>query len=89
MALGATASSVMRLIVSQGMRPVLVGLVVGLVAAFALSRLMTSLLVDVTPTDLVTYVGVAAIILVAGVLACLVPARRALRVDVMSSLRTE
>ena len=89
MALGATTSSVFRLIVGQGMRPVIAGLLAGLSAALALSRLMTSLLVDVAPTDAVTYAGVAGLILVAGAVACIVPARKALRVDVVSSLRTE
>ena len=88
-ALGATAGHVQRLIVRQGMQPVAIGLVVGLLAALALSRLMTSLLVGVAPTDAVTYAAVAGMILVAGMLACVVPARRALRVDVMSSLRRE
>lgn len=78
-----------RPIVGQGMRPVMAGLLVGLSAALALSRLMTSLLVDVAPTDVVTYAGMAVLILVAGAVACLVPARKALRVDVVSSLRTE
>ncbi len=89
MALGATASSVLRLIVAQGMRPVIVGLAAGLAAALVLSRVMTTLLVDVTPTDVVTYVSVAGVILAAAALACLVPAHKALRVDVMSSLRSE
>ena len=89
MALGATASSVFRLILVQGMRPVMAGLLVGLSAALALSRLMTSLLVGVAPTDAVTYAGVAGLILVAGAAACSVPARKALRVDVVSSLRAE
>jgi putative ABC transport system permease protein len=89
MALGASAANVLRLIVIQGMRPVIVGLVVGLAAAAALSRLMTALLFDVTPTDPVTYAAVAAVIALAGVLACLVPATRALRVDVINALRAE
>ncbi len=82
MALGATAEGVLRLIVSQGMRPVIAGLVVGLVAAAILSRLMTTLLFDVTPTDPLTYAAVAGVIVAAGIVACLVPATRALRVDV-------
>jgi putative ABC transport system permease protein len=88
-ALGATAAGVLRLIVSQGMRPVIAGLVVGLVAAAMLSRLMTTLLFDVTPTDPLTYAAVAGVIVAAGVVACLVPATRALRVDVINALRAE
>jgi putative ABC transport system permease protein len=89
MALGAGAGSVLRLIVGQGLRPVLAGVCVGLLAAGALSQLMTRLLFEVTPTDFVTYALVATSILVASVAACLVPARKAVRVDVMSALRTE
>ena len=89
MALGAGAGSVLRLIVGQGLRPVLAGVGVGLLAAGALSQLMTRLLFEVTPTDFATYALVATSILVAGVAACLVPARKAVRVDVMSALRTE
>jgi len=59
------------------------------VAAAALSRLMTALLFDVTPTDPLTYAAVAAVIVLAGVVACLVPATRALRVDVINALRSE
>jgi ABC-type lipoprotein release transport system permease subunit len=89
MALGASAASVLRLIVIQGMRPVIVGLVLGLAAAAALSRLMTALLFGVTPTDPVTYAAVAGVIALASALACLAPATRALRVDVINALRSE
>jgi ABC-type antimicrobial peptide transport system permease subunit len=89
MALGAGAGNVLRLIVGQGLRPVLAGIGVGLLAAGALSQLMTGLLFGVTPIDFVTYALVATSILVAGVAACLVPARKAVRVDVMSALRSE
>jgi putative ABC transport system permease protein len=89
MALGASAASVLRLIVTQGMRPVIIGLAVGLLGAAALSRLMTALLFGVTPTDPLTYAAVAVVIVVAGIAACLVPATRAMRVDVINALRTE
>jgi putative ABC transport system permease protein len=89
MALGASEASVLRLIVTQGMRPVIIGLAVGLAAAAGLSRLMTALLFGVTPTDPLTYAAVAAVIVVAGVIACLVPATRAMRVDVTNALRAE
>jgi putative ABC transport system permease protein len=89
MALGASTASVLRLIVAQGMRPVIVGLATGLVAAALLSRLMTALLFGVTATDPVTYAAVAGVIAVAGIAACVVPATRALRVDLISALRSE
>ena len=89
MALGARAGTVLGLIVGQGLRPVLVGVAVGLVVSGAASQLMTRLLFDVTPVDPITYVLVALAIIVAAVVACLVPARKAIRVDVMSALRSE
>ncbi len=89
MALGANASSVLRLIVGQGMRPVFAGLAVGAAAAMLLSRLMAALLFGVTPTDPLTYAAVAAVIVAAGIVACLVPASRALRIDVINALRAE
>lgn len=89
MALGASARSVLWLIVAQGMRPVFAGLVAGGIAAVALSGLVASLLFGVTRADPVTYGAVALVILVAGAIACIVPARRAMRVDVISALRTE
>ncbi len=89
LALGANGRTVLALIVGQGLRPVIAGVGVGLVAAGLLSQLMTRLLFDITPTDPWTYVSVAAAILVAAVIACLVPARKAIRVDVISALRSE
>jgi putative ABC transport system permease protein len=88
-ALGATERSVLGLVVRQGMRPVVAGLAVGLLAAVALSRLLTTLLVDVPPTDPVTYGVVAVVLLAAATLACVIPALKALRVDVTSALRIE
>jgi len=88
-ALGATDRSVLGLVVGQGMRPVLAGLALGLLAAVALSRLLTTLLVDVPPTDPMTYAVVAVVLLAASALACVIPARKALRVDVTSALRME
>lgn len=89
MALGASRSSVLRLIISQGMRPVVVGLVVGLVGAIALSRYMATLLFGVTALDAPTYAGVAMLLVAAAILACYLPARDALRVDVLTALREE
>jgi putative ABC transport system permease protein len=89
LALGASPAGVMRLIVGQGMRPVFVGLVLGLGGALALSRLMTGLLFGITPADVLTYVAVAAALTVAAAFSCYLPARQALRVDVMTALREE
>jgi putative ABC transport system permease protein len=89
MALGASNRSVLGLIVYQGMRPVVIGLVVGIAGALWLSRAMSTLLFDMTAADLPTYVGVATLLAAAAALACYVPARAALRVDVTSTLREE
>ncbi|HJR35191.1 MAG TPA: ABC transporter permease [Gemmatimonadales bacterium] len=89
LALGASPSAVVRLIVGQGMRPVLIGLVVGVAAALALTRLMTGLLFGVSATDLPTYLGVATLLGGAALVSCYVPARQALGVDVVAALRKE
>jgi len=89
MALGASRSSVLRLIVSQGMRPVVIGLAAGVLGAIGLSRYMASLLFGVTRLDAPTYAGVAALLTVAAVLACYLPARDAMKVDVLTALREE
>jgi putative ABC transport system permease protein len=89
MALGATNDRVLRLILTKGMKPVAAGIVVGLVAAFLLSNLIANLLFGVTARDPLTYVTVAALLAVTAVLACVIPARQALRVDVVSALRAE
>ncbi len=88
-ALGATNDRVLRLVLLKGMKPVVVGIVVGLVAAFLLSNLIASLLFGVTARDPLTYVAVAALLALTAILACIVPARQALRVDVVSALRAE
>jgi predicted permease len=89
LALGASPSAVVRLIVGQGMRPVVIGLAVGLAGALALTRLMTSLLYGVSATDLTTYVAVATLLGGAALVSCYLPARQALRVDVVAALRKE
>lgn len=89
MALGASSGSVLRLVMVQGMRPVVIGLLVGIASAMALSRLMSSLLFGVTPGDWPTYAAVAALLLGAAALSCFVPARNALRVNVTAALREE
>jgi putative ABC transport system permease protein len=89
MALGASTGSVLRLVMVQGMRPVVVGLVLGFASAMALSRLMSSLLFGVTAVDWPTYAAVAMLLLGAAALSCVVPARHALSVNVTAALREE
>lgn len=88
-ALGASRGQVLGLIVKQGMRPVILGLLVGIVGALALSRLMVSILFGVSPADLTTYVAVAALLATAAVISCLLPAHAALRTNVVAALREE
>ncbi|HTH49427.1 MAG TPA: FtsX-like permease family protein, partial [Candidatus Limnocylindria bacterium] len=89
MALGAQACDVIRLTLRQGMRPTLVGVALGLVGAFALSRLMSGFLFGVSATDPETFVGSALLLILAALLPCWLPARRASRVDPMVALRSE
>ena len=88
-ALGASPENVLRQIVLQGMRPVVVGVVIGVGGAIGLSRFMSTLLFEIAPTDPVTYGGVALLLLAAALGACYVPARRALRVDPKVALAAE
>ena len=88
-ALGASTTSVQRLVVGRGMLLVSIGLVVGLVGAFALTRFMGNLLYGVTPTDPLTFAGVAGVLLAAAAVASYLPARRATRVDPIIALRAE
>lgn len=89
LALGATPVRTLALIVLQGMKLVLIGLVAGAALSFVLIRLMRGLLFQVSPADPVTFAMVALLLTAVGVLACLVPARRAMRVDPVVALRSE
>jgi ABC-type antimicrobial peptide transport system permease subunit len=89
MALGAQGSDVLRLVVGQGMRLVALGLAIGLVGAWLLSRALSSQLYGITAADPATYVSVAAILAAVALTASWLPARRAVRVDPMLSLRSE
>jgi len=88
-ALGATTRNVLAMVVGEGLKMTVVGLAVGLTGAFALTRLMTSLLFEVSATDPVTFAMVGFVLTAVGLLACFVPARRAAKVDPMVALRYE
>jgi putative ABC transport system permease protein len=88
-ALGATTAEVMKLVVKHAMKLALLGIGIGLVGAWALTRFMKALLVDVQPTDLLTFAVVSGCLLLAAFLACYLPARRATKVDPLVALRYE
>ena len=88
MALGAERSEVLSMVLGEGMRLVLAGLVLGVAGALAATRLMSGLLYGVEATDPVTFLAVSAVLVTVAVAACLVPARRATTVDPMVALRT-
>ncbi len=89
MALGAQRRDVLRMILNQGMGLALVGVCFGLAAALAATRIMRSLLYEISPTDVSTFAGVTALLACVALLACLIPARRATKVDPMIALRYE
>jgi putative ABC transport system permease protein len=89
MALGATMTDVLKLILKSGMSQVLLGALIGMAGAFAITRVMANLLFEVAPTDLAIFTIVPLVLLVVALVACLVPARRATKVDPLVALRYE
>jgi predicted permease len=89
MALGARHVDVLRLVLGDGARMMLVGIAIGVLAALGLTRWLTSMLFGVTPTDPLTFAAVAAVLCGIGLCACYVPAHRAMRVDPIRALRHE
>ncbi|HEU0251682.1 MAG TPA: FtsX-like permease family protein, partial [Pyrinomonadaceae bacterium] len=89
LALGASTIDVLRLIIRNGMMLVIIGVVLGLAGAFALTRLMETLLFGVTPTDGLTIAVVSGVLILVAFLACYIPARRATKVDPLVALHYE
>jgi putative ABC transport system permease protein len=89
LALGATRTKILKMILRQGLELAIAGAALGLVGALIVSHLMAGLLYGVRPTDPLTFVGVAILLIGIALLACYLPARRAMRVDPMIALRDE
>jgi putative ABC transport system permease protein len=89
MALGAQIADVLRLVIWQGLKLVLIGLMVGAAGAFALRKLIATQLFGVKATDPLTFIVVGGLLLVIALLACFIPARRAAKVDPLVALRYE
>ncbi|HLJ41841.1 MAG TPA: FtsX-like permease family protein, partial [Candidatus Acidoferrales bacterium] len=88
-ALGAQRGAVLRMVMGEGAKLVFLGIAIGSAGAFALTRLMASLLFEVKPTDPSTFAGVAILLAIVALAACYIPARRAMKVDPMVALRHE
>jgi putative ABC transport system permease protein len=89
MAIGATARDILKLVFQQGMLPLGIGLTIGLAGSLAVNRLLKAELVQISPADPITLVIASAALILAALLGCLIPARRAMRVDPMVALRHE
>jgi putative ABC transport system permease protein len=89
MALGARMTQIVRLVLKQGLVLVLLGVGIGAIGSWFATRLLSSLLYDVSVTDSVTFIGVAVLLIIVAILACYIPARRATKVDPMIALRYE
>jgi putative ABC transport system permease protein len=89
MALGAAPSRIFRLMVGKGLYLSAIGIVIGLLASFAATRVLASMLVEVKPTDPVTFVSVAVLFLLVAMLASWLPALRASRLDPTTALRND
>ena len=87
MALGAQRSDVLKMTVQQGLRLVALGLIIGLAAAFTLTRVMASLLFGISATDPITFITISVVLLAVAMLASYIPSVRAMRVDPMVALR--
>jgi putative ABC transport system permease protein len=88
-ALGATRGNVLRILIQQGLRLVLIGLGIGLAAAFAITRVLSSVLYGVKATDLLTFGGVSLLLASLALFASYIPARRAASIEPMQALRSE
>jgi putative ABC transport system permease protein len=89
MALGAQRTDILKLVLGDGAKLALAGIAVGIAGAAAVTRVMASLLFDVTPTDPVTFIITTLLLAAVALAACYIPARRAMRVDPMVVLRYE
>jgi putative ABC transport system permease protein len=88
-AMGARSRDVLTMILSQGMRTIMIGVLIGVAGALALTRALSSLLFGITATDPLTFAAVIALLIATALLACYIPARRASKVDPMVALRYE